>query len=356
MSRIQFKGNISGTGTVTIESPNTNSDSTVILPTNGGQMIAVDPGTAGNVVTSNGTAWVSQAIPPSDNASNITKGILAVDYGGTGANTAAGALTSLGAYPASNPSGYTTNTGTVTSVNGTGSVNGLTLSGTVTTSGDLTLGGGVNASTISTGVLVAANGGTGINAAGTSGNVLTSNGSAWVSQAPAVPTFLPSGTALLFVQTAAPTGWTKSTAHDNKALRVVSGTAGSGGSVAFTTAFASQTPAGTVSVSVGAGTLGVGIGTLAVGSTTLSTAQMPSHSHTFPRTTGEGGSLGFTNSSFVTIQNYSTSSAGSGNSHNHGLTGSPTISGSPSVTSASFSGSAINLAVAYVDTIIATKD
>ena len=36
--------------------------------------------------------------------------------GGTGATTAAGALTSLGAYASSNPSGYTTNTGTVTSV------------------------------------------------------------------------------------------------------------------------------------------------------------------------------------------------------------------------------------------------
>lgn len=177
-----------------------------------------------------------------------------------------------------------------------------------------------------------------------------------------IPPSFASGTSLLFVQTAAPTGWTKSTAHDNKALRVVSGTAGSGGSVAFTTAFASQTPAGTVSVSVGAGTLGVGIGTLAVGSTTLSTAQMPSHNHNsgsagWPKSsdgTGQwvSGSGGFLNGSTT----LTTTSAGGGGSHNHGLTGSPTISGSPSVTSASFTGSAINLAVAYVDTIIATKD
>jgi hypothetical protein len=49
---------------------------------------------------------------------NVT-GTLPVANGGTGATTAAGALTSLGAYPASNPSGYTSNTGTVTGVTGT---------------------------------------------------------------------------------------------------------------------------------------------------------------------------------------------------------------------------------------------
>jgi hypothetical protein len=68
----------------------------------------------------------------------------------------------------------------------------------------------------------------------------------------------PAGTALLFQQSAAPTGWTKSTAHDNKALRVVSGVAGSGGSVAFTSAFNS---------------------TNSVDGTAISTTQMPSHSH-----------------------------------------------------------------------------
>ena len=46
-----------------------------------------------------------------------------------------------------------------------------------------------------------------------------------------------SGTVMLFMQTAAPTGWTKSTTHNNKAIRIVSGTAtSSGGSTAFTSA------------------------------------------------------------------------------------------------------------------------
>jgi hypothetical protein len=133
-------------------------------------------------------------------------GTLPIANGGTGATTAASALTSLGAYPASNPNGYTSNTGTVTSVSGTGTVNGITLTGSVTTSGSLTLGGtlsGVSLTTQVTGTLPVANGGTGatsltannvllgngtsavqVVAPGTSGNVLTSNGTTWVSSVP----------------------------------------------------------------------------------------------------------------------------------------------------------------------------
>lgn len=218
---------------------------------------------------------------------------------------------------------------------------------------------------------------------------------------------IPSGTVMLFVQTAAPTGWTKSTAHDNKALRVVSGTAGSGGSVAFTTAFASQTPAGSVSVTVSAGTLSVGVGTLStgsttatgsnssttdtgsVGSTTLAESQIPSHLHNnqaytyswptlsscqdaptssksnpipnvgwvaYPswkgNTSSTGGSGGHNHSLSMNAHTHTFT----GTAHNHTVTGSPSLSGSPSVTGSSFSGSAINLAVQYVDVIIATKN
>ena len=59
-------------------------------------------------------------------------------------------------------------------------------------------------------------------------------------------TVFPSGTAMLFAQTTAPTGWTKSTTHNDKALRVVSGTASSGGSVAFSSAFISQAVSGSI--------------------------------------------------------------------------------------------------------------
>ncbi len=154
-------------------------------------------------------------------------------------------------------------------------------------------------------------------APGTSGNVLTSNGSTWVSAAS-----FASGTAMLFAQTTAPTGWTKSTTHDNKALRVVSGTASSGGSVAFTTAFASQAVAGTV------------------GDTTLSTAQIPSHAHLAgTNTAGLQTTKGGVARRAADAGGATTSSTGGGGSHNH-----------------TFTGTAINLAVQYVDVIIATKD
>lgn len=140
-------------------------------------------------------------------ASQITSGTLPVANGGTGASDAPTALTNLGAYPATNPAGYTTNVGTVTSVSGTGTVNGITLTGSVTASGSLTIGGtlsGVSLTSQVTGTLPVANGGTGATtltsnnvllgngtsalqtvAPGTTGNVLVSNGTTWVSQAPA---------------------------------------------------------------------------------------------------------------------------------------------------------------------------
>lgn len=141
------------------------------------------------------------------------------------------------------------------------------------------------------------------------------------------------GTAMLFVQTTAPIGWTKLTTHNDKALRVVNGAASSGGSVAFTTAFASQTPAGSVDTSG-----------LSVGATTLSTAQMPSHTHNIFGSTGTG-SNNVTLTGYTSGTTYTTSATGGGGSHTHTVSGSTT-----------FTGTAINLAVQYVDVIIATKD
>ena len=149
------------------------------------------------------------------------------------------------------------------------------------------------------------------------------------------------GTVMLFGQTAAPTGWTKDTTnYNNSGLRIVTGTVTTGGSVDFSTAFASQTPAGTVSVAGSAG------------ATTLSTAQIPSHTHT-QRGTNQGGAgaavqVKSSNSSTTSLvySLRSTLAAGGGGSHSHALT----------ISSASFSGTAINLAVKYVDIIRATKD
>ena len=167
---------------------------------------------------------------------------------------------------------------------------------------------------------------------GTSGNVLTSDGTNWASAAAAA---FDSGTVMLFGQTAAPTGWTKDTTnYNNSGLRVVTGTASTGGSVDFTTAFASQTPSGTVSVSGSAG------------NTTLSTPQIPSHSHTVSAGYSSAGNITASSGSNTGNRIFNTGATGGGGSHNHPLT----------ISSSTFSGNAINLAVKYVDVIRATKN
>jgi hypothetical protein len=57
---------------------------------------------------------------------------LPVNKGGTGATTAAGALTNLGAYSDTNPAGYTSNAGTVTNVSASGTANISVATGTTT--------------------------------------------------------------------------------------------------------------------------------------------------------------------------------------------------------------------------------
>jgi hypothetical protein len=139
--------------------------------------------------------------------------------------------------------------------------------------------------------------------------------------------YLPTGTAMMFVQTSAPTGWTKSTTHDNKALRVVSGTASSGGSVAFTTAFASQAVSGTV------------------GGTALSIAQMPQHQHLWGASVF--GAQAGSSAQLLNNPTYDGTGTKQGATENQGSTATHTHT---------FTGTAINLAVSYVDVIIATKD
>ena len=158
---------------------------------------------------------------------------------------------------------------------------------------------------------------------------------------------IPSGTRMLFQQTSAPTGWTKVTSGvDNRALRLVSGTAGTGGSNSFTGVLNS-----TVTTSNGN-----------VQGHALTTAQMPEHYHFAFRSGNHGQNQNGTN---MSSNNYPgsgsgrsnlyegynisrsnnvpnigrTSSRGSGNTHDHGFT-------NPN----------FNLNVAYTDVIIAAKD
>ena len=164
--------------------------------------------------------------------------------------------------------------------------------------------------------------------AGSSGQVLTSQGAGvdpiWSTVSGG--SSFDSGTRMLFAQTSAPTGWTKDTTNYNEhAIRVVTGTASTGGSVNFTTAFASQGVSGTIS------------------NTALSTAQLASHAHT-QKTNSAGGptarqSNQGTLDSGAANTTEVTATAGSGSTHTH-----------------TFTGTAINLAVKYLDVITATAD
>jgi hypothetical protein len=178
---------------------------------------------------------------------------------------------------------------------------------------------------------------------GTSGQVLTSNG------AGALPTFqtistkaFPTGTRMSFQQTSAPTGWTKDTtaAIDNSAMRLVTGSVVNGGSVDFTTAFASQTPSGSVSITAVSGS---------AGNTTLTTPQIPSHTHDILPTGGaQPGPAVNSPGQRTPGTMLSTQATGGGGAHSHPF--------SFSSGSGTFTGDAINLAVKYYDFIIATID
>jgi hypothetical protein len=103
------------------------ADAKLYTKTTGGTVILVGSGASGggsgtvtSVAASGGTTGLTFTGSPITTSGTLTLGgTLAVANGGTGATTAAGALTNLGAYPATNPSGYTSNTGTVTGVTGT---------------------------------------------------------------------------------------------------------------------------------------------------------------------------------------------------------------------------------------------
>lgn len=148
-----------------------------------------------------------------------------------------------------------------------------------------------------------------------------------------------SGVRMIFAQNAAPTGWTKDTTNYNQhALRVVTGTAGTGGSSDFTTAFGSPAVSGSVSVSG------------SVGNTTLSTAQIPVHAHGRAYAwLGQPSQPGVYSNPLWDQKNgntnFNSKNAGSGGSHNH------SFSGSGSLSSAS-----VSINVKYLDVITATKN
>lgn len=301
-------------GNVTIDS-DTAGPALKITQTGGGPVLRVqdsaDPDATPFIIDNTGLVGIGTATPA--NALDVAGGTIQVSSAGGASYTtiSADATDSIFAATSSRNLTFKTDSATRLTVNSSAATFAETVAvtGDITATGSATITGSVTAASFS---------------------------GAWAN--------IPAGTAMLFAQTTAPTGWTKSTTHDNKALRVVSGSASSGGSVAFTTAFASQSVVGTV------------------GSYTLTTADIPSHNHTATSTDSghshgisavgmNGGSTGV----FYTLVSPSTpyvntisgtanittsiGSTGGGGGHSH-----------------SFTGTAINLAVQYVDVIIATKN
>lgn len=188
------------------------------------------------------------------------------------------------------------------------------LANNTNTSGQVSLTAGV------TGTLPIANGGTNstatptlggvvygdgsahqVTAAGTSGYYLKSNGGAAPTWASVSVSAFPSGTRMAFQQTSAPTGWTKDTtaAINDAILRLVTGSASSGGSTAFST-WNAQT---------------------ATGATTLSTAQIPSHTHSYTVNTYSSEGHGIYSNGYSNGQTSdNTGAQGGGGSHTHSLT------------------------------------
>jgi hypothetical protein len=146
---------------------------------------------------------------------------------------------------------------------------------------------------------------------------------------------VPQNSVSIFFQSAAPTGWTKSTAHNDKTLRVVSGTGGgSGGSSSFSSVFpTSLRPVSVPSVPM-SGT---------VGNHTLTTPQLPSHPHP------AGGSIGLSpgggdvaSGAGWTRTSPAGGNAGGGGAHAHPWSG-----------TASFTAD-LDLRVQYIDVILCT--
>ena len=153
---------------------------------------------------------------------------------------------------------------------------------------------------------------------------------------------VPQNAVSVFFQSGAPTGWARLPAasdHNNKTLRVVSGTGGgSGGSTAFTSVF----PNSTIPFSFSATTSGT------IGGHTLGQSELPNHTHVNNGAVGltpQGASNvaavfpgpGWTRTSPDTG---TMSPSASGGSHTHPFSG-----------SASFSTS-LDLRVQYIDVIL----
>jgi len=163
---------------------------------------------------------------------------------------------------------------------------------------------------------------------------------------------LAQGTVSVFYQASAPTGWTQDTTHNDKALRIVSGTGGGfgfggvsgAGGLPFSTVF----PSSTAPISVSFSTTVPVSGT--VGDTTLTTSQIPNHTH--DSLTGGQSSASSGGSNFLVSGSNATggvvSPTGTGGAHNHPFSGNINFTATGSGT--------LDLRIQYIDVILCSFD
>ena len=159
-------------------------------------------------------------------------------------------------------------------------------------------------------------------------------------------TVFTSGTRMLFQQTTAPTGWTKDSSRNNRALRIVNGSVTDGGGNGFVDVLNS-----TVTTSGGI-----------VQNHTLTESQIPSHYH-YAFRSGNAGQL--RNGSNLSSNNYPGSGTGPGNLYEtYNITarnevpnvGRTSNAGSTQGHNHGFTNPSFNLNVLYTDVIIAQKN
>lgn len=148
----------------------------------------------------------------------------------------------------------------------------------------------------------------------------------------------------LFYQAAAPTGWTKLTTLNDRALRVVNGNSGGsfGGSQTFSTIFPSTARNVTINFSTNVPVSGT------VGGHTLTVSEIPDHTHNSligPTATASAGTGTFRTSGTNNTGGV-VSPGGTGLSHNHPFSGQVNFTTSGTGT--------INLALQYIDVILCT--
>jgi hypothetical protein len=209
-------------------------------------------------------------------------------------------------------------------------------------------------------------------------------GSNFLNGCNSISSFIAAGSKMIFENPTAPISWTKDATHNNKTLRIINGaTLSPGGSTSFTSVFTgSRAVQGSIAQNATGLTVNSAPALVAVGAApaqvtfdalTLTLAQIPSHGHSYSRRSGTrqtnqvfGQPAVYPIAASTPYTSRSTDSAGSGQSHTHGITNPQhphpvTNPNHPHGVSDpqhnhTFTGTAQDFAVLYVDVIVATKN